>query len=197
MKQDLDLKLPKFMEKYKIDPIAANEGMWLNFTRNGMERNNSVYGIEPVEEAVEINGRKLIDIKSAPLSAEVIKRMAKEAFELSTQYRDLTYDEVQMMVSSNGDPEIVDSVFGAPVSVAPFSAVESRGATVPYPPDEDSYSKKAQHELNGGPGETAPADEEAVIMAQLAALRAKKSSPKPSTAETDDDFVAQFKAGKL
>ncbi len=188
MKQDLDLKLPKFMEKYKIDPIAANEGMWLDFTRNGMERNNSVYGVEPVEETVEINGRKLIDIKSAPLSADVIKRMAKEAFELSTQFRDLTYDEVQMMVSSNGDPTIVDGVFGAPTT-APTAK------TNPTPP-EDDYGDEG--EIPGSSANSPPIDEEAAIMAQLASLRAKKSTPKPSVTEgSDDDFVAQFKAGKL
>ncbi len=189
MKQALDLKLPKFMEKYKLDPIAVDEGMWLDFTRNGMGRNDSTYDITPVEVEVDINGRKLIDIKSAPLSPDVVKRMAKEAFELSTQYRDLTYDEVQMMVSSNGDPEIVDSVFGAPTTAMSTPAT-TKPSTTPYPPAED-FDEETEVVA------AAPVDEEEVIMAKLAALRAKKSAPKPPAPEGDDDFVAQFKAGKL
>ncbi len=183
LKQALDAKLPIFMNKYKLDPIAAEDGMWLDFTRTGMGRNDTTYDVTPLEEPVEINGRTLIDIKAAPLSPDVIKRMSKEAFELSTQFRDLTYDEVQMMVASNGDPTIVDTVFGAP-TIAP--ATKTAAAPV-Y--EEDSYEDE-----EAPTAAPAVADEEEQIMAQLAALRAKKAPPSKST---NDDFVAQFKAGKL
>jgi hypothetical protein len=190
LKQALDAKLPVFMNKYKLDPIAAEDGMWLDFTRTGMGRNDTTYDVSPVEAPVEVNGRTLMDIKSAPLSADVIKRMAREAFELSTQFRDLTYDEVQMLVSSNGDPAIVDAVFGAPTTKATNN------------PSTPSFVEEEYEEVESDAAVTSATpsmddDAEAAILAQLAALRAKKAPPKTVATTTEDDFVAQFKAGKL
>jgi hypothetical protein len=208
-KQALDIKIPKWIEKTGVDPIAVDGGLWIDFQRTGMGRNDTVYDVSLVEETVEINGRKLTDVKRAPLSGEVVTRMEKEAFELADYYKDLTYDEIKMMVSSNFDPAIVDSVFGAPVvSVSPEVDGDDEPAeneplpTLPTPvtpvvsatpPPPPAQAVQAVQEVSS---------EEALILAQLAAVRAKKnpqSQPtvsKPGEMSTED-FIKAFNGGKL
>lgn len=197
-KQALDIKIPKFIEKSKVDPIAADGGLWIDFQRSGMGRNDTVYDVALVEESVEMNGETFNRVKKAPLSAEVIARMEKEAFELATFYKDLTYDEVQMMVSSDFDPSIVDSIFGAP-------AVSAATAAEDVPEQEDEVDEETVVEAT--PKTTAKVEsssgvsaEEQAILDQLAAVRAKKSTPstpKPSNDVSTEDFVNAFKTGKL
>jgi hypothetical protein len=115
-KQALDTALKDLVEKEHLDPIASEQGVWLDFQRTGMGRDNTVYNVVPAMEDIEVNGRRLKSIKEAPLSDELLERMKKEAWDLGTFNKDLTFNEIQMLVSSDGDPSIADSVFGAPVS---------------------------------------------------------------------------------
>jgi hypothetical protein len=128
-KQSLDKTCKELVEKEGIDPIWAQEGVWLDFQRTGMDR-DTTYNVVPAMEDIEVNGRRLKDICRAPLNEEIIERMKKEAWDLATYHKDLAYNEILMLVNSDGDPEIVDSVFGAPaISTAPKAEPE-------YEPEE-------------------------------------------------------------
>ncbi len=202
-KQALDLVLKALMEKKGINPVSIKEGVWIDFQRVGMGRHDTTYPVEIVKEEVDIgNGVKAETIKKAPLSTEVLKRMEKEAFELATYYKDLTYDQIKMLVSSGGDPEITDSLFGAPV-VTPMATTA---------PDVEEYEddvEAAEEMVTQAPTETQEDAAEAALLAQLAAMRAKKSTPstpavsevktessKPASNLSTEEFIATFQSSK-
>jgi hypothetical protein len=190
-KQALDLEVKELRERHQINPVNVKGGVWFDFQRLGLGR-DTTYPVKVVKEEVVIQGRKLESIKEAPLTDEVLKRMEKEASELSTAYKDLTYEQVKMLVNSNGDPEVVDSVFGTPrvadmsTSTSTFNAVEEVDESVESEETEANVAADSQ-------------DLEAKLLAQLASLKASKQEAK--TTKMSDmsaaDFVNAFKTGNV
>lgn len=223
--KNLNMLFNNLITKDQINPVSAKQGVWVDFQRVGLNRNDTKYPVEVVTEEVAIQGgRKAKLVKDAQLSDEVLKRMEKEAFDLPTFYTDLNYDQIQALVSSGGDPEVVDSVFGAPRTTAtPDEAdeVEEVEESVSLPETAVSPVVAAGTALAATLLEETveeEVDEEAALMAQLAALKAKKAQVKatptpvqatPSkavkrvvapTAEEElstDEFIKNFNSGKL
>ena len=80
--------------------------------------------------------------------------------------------------------------------------IGARAAGEVAPPEDDEPAVEAKAEVKTAPmvveGDVDP--EEAALLAQMMALKAKKaakSAPVAVTAGSDDDFMAAFKAGKL
>lgn len=99
----------------ETDPCGVDRGVWLDFFRQGMDT-SSIFKVSAVYETVNVNGRNMKSLKPAPLTPELVERMKTEAFDLGTGYKDLTRDQIQILVDSDGDPETVTSIFGAPVT---------------------------------------------------------------------------------
>lgn len=182
-KNDLDLKIKKIIADDGLDPIWSEQGVWLDFQRHGLGRNDTVYNVEPVYESVVHNGVKMRTIKTAVLGKDVLDRMGKEAFDLATYYKDLTFDEIQMLISSGGDPAIVDSVFGLPtVAKSEPEATDTDAEEYEDPEEMGSYSMVESKPLE--PVNQVD-DREAALLAQLNELRNKKSTALDSTPKTE------------
>lgn len=187
-KQALDITI-KELRGEGYSPAGIANGVWLDFIRIGMGRNDTTYQVRAAEETMEVNGRKMKSIKTSALSAEVLERMKTEAWDLSNYYKDLSFNEIQMLVQSDGDPKIVDSVFGAPT--VQDSAPSDEG--------EQDFEEPPMNAKHYEEAKSAPVmNEEDAVLAQLAAIRAKKQGAVAKSADVStEDFVAAFKSGKL
>lgn len=113
-KQALDALFEKMLSEEDINPIDPNEGVWVRFFRNGVGR-DTTYSCDVVQDSfVTESGIKGKTVRKAPLSEKDLKRMEEDAYDLTTGYREITYEEIKRLVDSGGDPAVVDSVFGAP-----------------------------------------------------------------------------------
>jgi hypothetical protein len=193
-KQSLDITIKKLITE-GYSPAGIKGGVWLNFERIGMGRNDTTYQVHPVDELVEVNGKKLKTTKEAPLTPEILERMKTEAWDLGTYYKDLSYNEIQMLVSSEGDPAMADSILGAPAfAKMPEPAVEEDSFDAPEEPQAPVKTTNNQ----------ALAQEDAEEAAALAALQAIRDRKSGSVAKkagpiesSPDDFLEAFKSGKL
>ena len=206
-KQNLDVLIKKHMERGGANPISAREGLWLEFQRVGQGR-ETTYPVEVVQEEMMVNGKRLKADKEAPLTNELIKRMAAEAWELSTGYRELTYDQIKMLVGARGEAEMVDSVFGSPkVSETVSSVVEDEPEL-----DDETPEMRVLETESPKEDDKVKAEEEA-LLAQLAALRSTRSQvakpelvmgPPPVETKRNpvkeistEEFLKAFNTGKL
>jgi len=202
-KQNLDI-LNKKLEAKDKNAISASKGLWLVFTREGRGK-ETVYPVSVQQEEFTFNGQTYSKDKEAPLTAEVIARMKTEAFDLTSNYTDISYDQVLQLVGAKADPQTVDSVFGLPkVSAMPEEDVEE---DVPefYTPTPTAKPAPEPVVAKAAPVQpSAPVvqedDSEARLEAQLAALRAKKQAPKvvtqPASSETME-LAKAFSLGKI
>ena len=99
------------VEKYGIDPTAVDGGVMFNIKRTGVKFNEIKYKVEVVMEMVSTPQGRFETIKRMPLSEEDVKRMETECFDLSAMYTALSPEEVDLLVSVEGDPVVVDKVF--------------------------------------------------------------------------------------
>jgi len=132
-KQALEALCKKLVEDEGINPISASGGVWIDFVRTG-EGRDTTYTCEAVYETVTIDGRKLKQLKTCPLTPEILKRMETEAYDLTKSFRNISLEQIQQLVNSEGDPKTVDGIFGAPTVT--MSAPE-----LPEAPEEPVNSK--------------------------------------------------------
>lgn len=193
-KQNLDLEIEKLMKnKNPINPILATEGVYFEFSKHGLG-SQTIFPVNVFKETVVVNGQEYETVKKAPLTDEVLARMTTEAFELANFYKEIPFNQIAMLASAEDDPTIADSVFGSPTMIP---STQTEDYEVPDEPEESTRTVTTK------PSE-AP-DEEAMLLAQLAALKAKKetktATPAPANVSTQtlgkEDFIAAFKAGKL
>jgi hypothetical protein len=105
-------------------PISK-DGLFLDFKRTGSGRFDTKYAVEISKEMLtDSMGKKSFSFKEHTLTPELIARVAKEAFDLTKSYRSLSYDQLKLLVSSNADPKVVDSVLGAPKVASTETAEE-------------------------------------------------------------------------
>ena len=111
-KKAIDKRIAELQKrKVPIDPISADQGVWFRVTRTGKYLNTE-YDAFIVTEEVAVNGQTYERIKAAPLS-EADYAMAQEKCRDLTEVgiRRLTLEQVQLLVGSGGDPDVVDAVF--------------------------------------------------------------------------------------
>jgi hypothetical protein len=127
----IDAKIKEVAEKYKFDALLPEGGVWFNLKRIGN-------GWDPPDQ-VELK------YELRPDGSEILQRapLSQEDWEAaSTQCRDLTtlggailsFQQIQQLVASGGDPETVDRIFGT----RPDSS--SAGAAPTDGPDDDEPS---------------------------------------------------------
>ncbi len=220
-KEALDNRRKKVLEEEGYDILDADEGAWIEFTRSGTFR-TTVYGCDVVSELVATaSGKKARQTKQEALTDADFDMIVAEVPDLSTIGTSLTDEQIERLVESGGDPEVVEAIFneGREASASPVKKAEPKMA--PRPVTKPVTTNTAPAPVTNTPGVatattvTVPVvdDEEAELLAQVEALRAKKAakaladaaakapppveaSPVPTAdAENlpDDQFLAMYK----
>lgn len=116
--QALRETMDKLQKEDGIDALSPKNGVWFEFSRSGKALNTK-YSISVVTERVTVNGQQLKSIKTAPLTAkdvDVLKSMT--ALDKIYANKILNFDQIQSLVTSHGDPQVVASVWGVPTTTA-------------------------------------------------------------------------------
>lgn len=133
MYSQLQELITDIVTKKGVDPIAVDGGVWFDFIRSGKGR-DTTHRVAIVEQNEVINGRVMSTYKPAPLTQDVLNRLGAEAWDLKNAVRVLNYDEINRIVSSGGDEEVVDGVFGnGEITKADEEEPESDVATTAAP----------------------------------------------------------------
>lgn len=213
-KKQLDAQIEKLQKEKGIkDPLDVDTGVWFDFLRTGNNKKVSeiVDTVSAVYEQVTIEGKKYDAIKQGPLTEEQVQKALTECPDLGQgMIRELTYTQIQNLVdiSDAADPEAVDLILGISQQA---SAPASTPTPAPAPKPAAAKPTPAPAAAKPIPAAVAPAadSEEAVLEAQLAALRAKKAAaaaaaeaaaaevPAPDELSdlSDDDFLNRITPG--
>lgn len=220
LKKQLDAEIDQLLKKRNLDPLDLGGGVWFDFIRTGRSIGELQDKVEVVKEVVEVNGRKLEDIKPAPLTDEQIATALEILPDLNTTVTVLTFDQIKTLVESGSEPEVVDTVFDmstphvrehtapkrSPTPTTPTAAPVAKPApttktttttapvATPAPAKPTTPKQPTQAELI--------AKKKAELEAQLAALNAAPPEPEPETqpqeevtdtsAMSDDEFLARY-----
>jgi hypothetical protein len=112
-KKALDALFKRLIDEEGVNPVSMSEGVWVDFRKTG-EGLQTQYTCDVVYDVETQNGRKVKMLRPASLTQEDIEKMKTESFDLALSFRTLSYDEMERLVASSADPEIVDAVFGTP-----------------------------------------------------------------------------------
>jgi hypothetical protein len=155
------------------DPLDATAGVWFEFTRQGKNRDTRY----AVKLAMESLGGGRFQVKSGALTrvdAEALKRCPDLA--KVNDNKVLSYDQIQALVSSGGDPTVAATVFGA-----------SRRERSPAPVQVQTTQRMPEAQSTAVlPPSSSEAEEIAKLRAQLAALEKQapqKSAPPPAAVQ--------------
>lgn len=168
------------VSKQGVDPIGVDGGVWFDLIRTG-KGNQTAHRVAVVEQVEVVNGRSMRVYKPAPLTQDVISRLSSEAYDLKNAVRVLSYDEIKSIVTSGGDPEVVDALFGS-------GEVRERATEAPTDDEPENgavaSTNAAMRTIPAAPSEPAPV-----------------AAPTPVTAAAEDpaaamkaQFEAQMKA---
>jgi hypothetical protein len=172
-KEALDNRRTKILAEDGFDILDAEEGAWVDFTRSGTGFRNTTYTCDVVSETVTLeNGKKARQIKAEPLVDADLDAIVAECPDLATVGRNLTVEQIERLVESMGDPDVVESVFneGREASPAPVAKKAAPKATPKAEPKAAPAPKADPIPVLGED------DDEAALAAQLADLRAKKAA---------------------
>lgn len=185
--------------KPRVDPLGVEKGVWIRFTRTGETFNDFTDTPSIEKELVEFNGDMLEKMKFDTLTESDFEAISKLP-PLSSLGRVLTPEQIRMLVESGGDEATVRSVMNIPTEskkAAPTPSEDSFEGDVE--PSDLQFPPVEPPPFDTVPTKAAPAedDEEAALLAQMAALKAKKAAkatqtPKPALSE--DDEMAAFLA---
>lgn len=108
----LENAIKTLQDDYGIsNPLAAEDGVWFDFKKKGAGRFGTTYETVFMTEKVITNGKSSVSPKQSALSDAVLERMQTEAFELNKVVTEITLEDVQTLVDTQGDPEQVDAIF--------------------------------------------------------------------------------------
>lgn len=212
-KQQLDVMFKKLSEEDGIDPLDLDQGVLINIKRSGKVR-DVVDVVEVVKEKVVINGKKLEEIKTRPLSEEEATAALESCRDLSTAGGFvLTKDQIAELTESSGDPEEVDRVFGwnnnkedskkTSQATKPAPARNEAQAATPAPTPDAEVKPQAQAQPE--------AAVDPRVAQRMAEIKAKKEAEEKAKREAeaqkaaaasvedlnplemnDEDFLAKF-----
>jgi len=114
-KTALDALIVKY-EKQGVDLLDPEHGVWINFVRDG-KKINTTYTVDIVTQMEVIDGRQLMAIKEAPLTADDITHIQNDLPDLATlnDGRQITSEQIERIVKSGGASEVVAAVFNTTV----------------------------------------------------------------------------------
>lgn len=176
----------KTKENDGFDILSIKEGAWIDFMRNGEGFRNTSYACDLVYETTVLdNGKKAKTPKQEALTEADFDLIESSCPDLSTVGTKLTVEQIERLVESRGDTEVVDAIFNEArevkkgrkeASPAPVKKVEPKVEVKPKV--EQKIEKVETTESREKPVvvQAEEDDEEAKLMAQLAALKAKKQA---------------------
>jgi uncharacterized C2H2 Zn-finger protein len=190
-----------------VDPLSPEKGVWIKWERSG-ESFNDIKDIPTVytEDAV-LDGETVQRTKYDSLTQSDLDALEKLP-SLDALGRDLTLDQIKMLVESGGDEEVVRTVFKMPKIVAKQETPASSAKVdeiLDEEPEEEVASlpapKPAPAPVAAAPVE-AVVDEEEAEMARLQAAMAaaaarkaaKASAPKAEPAKVEPEPAPTSKA---
>lgn len=178
MKLALEKEIEAIKRKHKIDPFDIDTGCWIEFVRTGDTASQMNFNAAIVQEDIEINGRTFQSPKSAPLSDDDLDRAIREIPDLRTGVvTSLTKDQIQALVETGGEPELVAKVLNASTRTAETSASpNTKAAAASFEDDEEEIRK-----LMGGGAPAAP-------KAAAEPPAAPKHTPAPAAPVVDDEM---------
>lgn len=202
-KEKLDQLINELLEKEGVDATDVEQGVWFDFKRSG-EGFNTVYDVEVYRESKQVEGMGRVQVlKLEPLSVEEQDKALAVLPELTETIRSLTAEQISAVVKSGGDPATVDAIMG----IGQKQEKLGLAATTPAPAPVAARATPAQAPASATPAPiTAGDDEEAALLAQLEASRARKAAAKAAAAApapaaptatlspalAADDFMADF-----
>ena len=173
LKKQLDDLMEKIRNNEGVDPISIEQGIWLSFRRTG-KKLSVVDTVEAVYNREELNGRKVNVLKVAPLTDQQVSDALVQCHDLTEIVRSISIDQMNLLVGSSGDPEEVDKVF----ALGSFSRTdrERSASRREASAQATAYTAAAKTVAvtNVAPATTSDQDEEALLMAKLAAIRPNK-----------------------
>lgn len=182
MKKQIEEIAQKVLAEDGIDALELDQGLVFNIKRTG-DGFSVPDTVELVMEDVVVNGRKLKQIKTAPLSEDEANRALEKIEDLSKAGGlRLSYDQIKALTECSGDPEEVDQIIGkkggAEASAPAGSKAAPKATAAPAPANTNSKGTAAN--TNGG-ATVDPAI--AARVAQLKAARAEAEAKAKAEAE--------------
>jgi hypothetical protein len=169
-KEALDNRRKAIQADEGFDILDADEGAWVNFTRSGQGFKTN-YGCDIVSEAITLdNGKKAKQPKQEALVDADFDAIVAECPDLNSVGTVLTDNQIERLVESMGDADVVEAIFneGREASPAPVKkeVVKAEPKMAPRPVAPAPVAPPA-------PAED---DEEAALAAQLAQIKARKAA---------------------
>lgn len=204
LKKALDVKMTKLREEEKIDPIAANEGVWFRFSRMGKF---------PVTDSVEWVMNRSEDgsyrIERCPLTAAHGEQAEKICPDLATGVvKFLSANQINQIVACSGDPDEIDRIWAlgtrtterSPARTpapAPVAAKPAPAAERPAGVDSEVERLKAEiARLTATKTEAAPVTSAPVAQGTVdtGMLRAPVVADEDGSDLDDEEFYQKFSA---
>lgn len=177
-KKKLEARIQSLLADDQIDAFDFEQGAWFKFTRTGkgIDTDDTV---DVEYESVRENGKTMKMVKTAPMTVAEAEQALKECPDLRTNVRDVTYEQIKLLVGCSGDPVEVDEILamGQKKEASPAAAKATvKAASAPKPavvaPKAEPKAEPVQEVA------AEEDDEEAALAAQMAALKAKKAAAK-------------------
>lgn len=124
----LDALIKKLREEEGINPLAIENGLYVNFNRTGRGR-DTIYQVSAYQQKREDGSRVYV---YHTMDEGFQSRLDQEAFNLKGMYPAPTPEEIEQIVS--GGPEVVDSILNKYKKVRPSSTTETKSSE----PDTES-----------------------------------------------------------
>ena len=194
-KEALDNRRKTIQTEEGFDILDADEGAWVNFTRAGQGFKTS-YGCDIVSEVIALdNGKKAKQPKQEALTDADFDAIVAECPDLNSVGTVLTEEQIERLVESMGDADVVEAIFneGREASPAPVKkeVVKAEPKMAPRLNPEVVEAVKAHiAPIVDAVAKAEEDDEEAALAAQLAALKAKKAA-KALVAEVENKVPVQ------
>lgn len=168
LKKKLKSLMKSIQDKNEIHSLNLDSGCWFEFIRvDGFLVKDEVVAVK--DQVVFPNGQKGEVLKSGAISKADQSRAVRECKDLSGLVRELNYDQIKALVECSGDPAEVDAIIGF---TQKNESRHSNGSTTTSNGNgQTTKPLVAQPTAQASP----TSDEEQVLLAQLAALRNKKS----------------------
>ncbi|CAB4127289.1 hypothetical protein UFOVP75_122 [uncultured Caudovirales phage] len=178
LKKKLEIEIKALLKDLEVDALDLDNGVFFKFTRTGAGI-ETAYDVVPYSKAEKVDGKIRTEMKMSCLTAEQRTAALAECPDLANLYTILNADQIQRLVDSDNDPDLVDAVFDeaargrAPASTTPVVAV-AKTETPPAAPKAQAVVEVAVAKAVAAPA--AEDDEEAALLAQLKAAREKKAA---------------------
>lgn len=182
-KKALDRQIKNLAKAGIPDCTDFEKGVWFDFIREGQGLETD-YDCKVAMETINENGRFGQYYKLAPLTEELALLGLQECPDLTEVPRIISEEQIKMLIASDGDPAAVDAILA--ISQLRNRAEEkSREVSPPKtvtPPTPAPVRIAVPVTEETSPAEASPEpDEEALLLAQLAALKAKRATTTAAT----------------